>query len=230
MLATGSSSGLTSGSTFALSLEFVAIFVALPLAVRWQPWRISPLPVLWAGTLYCLVVLLRDPGFERARLWNAHAGAPALWPVLAIFAASATVIGLGVAHYTPQLLFHLPRTHRALWAAVMLLYPPLSVYPQSIVYRAFLLHRYAGAYAMLPAGALRFLLPVLLSAAAFAYMHIVFRNPVAIVLTFLGGFLVAWHYQRTGSLAVSSLEHALYGCFMFTIGLGEYFYHARVKL
>jgi len=36
--------------------------------------------------------------------------------------------------------------------------------------------------------------------------------------------LFAWRYQQSGSLFTSSLEHALYGCLMFTIGLGEYFY------
>jgi membrane protease YdiL (CAAX protease family) len=55
-------------------------------------------------------------------------------------------------------------------------------------------------------------------------MHIVFRNPLAMALTFAGGILFAWRYEKTGSLFVSSFEHALYGCFLFTIGLGRYFY------
>jgi hypothetical protein len=33
-------------------------------------------------------------------------------------------------------------------------------------------------------------------------------------------------YKRTGSLLFSSLEHALYGDFIFTIGWGQYFFHA----
>lgn len=65
---------------------------------------------------------------------------------------------------------------------------------------------------------------ILASAAAFAFMHIVFRNPVAVVYTFAGGVLFARRYYRSGSLLVSSLEHALYGCWMFTVGLGPYFY------
>jgi hypothetical protein len=34
----------------------------------------------------------------------------------------------------------------------------------------------------------------------------------------------------TGSLLTSSIEHALYGCWLFTVGLGQFFYHGRVRL
>jgi len=30
--------------------------------------------------------------------------------------------------------------------------------------------------------------------------------------------------------AISSFEHALYGCWLFTIGLGQYFYHGTICL
>jgi membrane protease YdiL (CAAX protease family) len=99
----------------------------------------------------------------------------------------------------------------------MLLYPVLSVYPQSIIYRAFLIHRYQPLFCSPQA-------IVLASATAFSFMHIIFHNPLAIWLTFVGGLLFACRYQKTGSLFVSSLEHALYGCLLFTIGLGRYFY------
>jgi len=110
-----------------------------------------------------------------------------------------------------------------LWAAVMILYPVLSVYPQGIIYRSFLMHRYAP---ILPSG----IVLIFVSAAAFAFMHIIFRNPLAVALTFAGGILFAWRYSTTGSLFTSSLEHALYGCWLFTIGLGQYFYHGRIAL
>jgi membrane protease YdiL (CAAX protease family) len=65
---------------------------------------------------------------------------------------------------------------------------------------------------------------ILASAVAFAFVHIIFRNPIAVSFTLVGGLLFAWRYQQTDSLFTSSLEHALYGCLMFTIGLGDYFY------
>jgi membrane protease YdiL (CAAX protease family) len=63
---------------------------------------------------------------------------------------------------------------------------------------------------------------------AFAFLHIIFRNTLAVSLTFLGGLLFAARYAQTGSLATSSFEHALYGCWLFTVGLGQYFYHGTI--
>jgi len=40
--------------------------------------------------------------------------------------------------------------------------------------------------------------------------------------------LFAARYAETGSLATSSFEHALYGCWLFTVGLGQYFYHGTI--
>jgi len=99
----------------------------------------------------------------------------------------------------------------------MALYPVLSVYPQGIIYRAFFFERYRGLFP-------NALLLIMMSALAFSFAHIIFRNPIALSFTFIGGLLFSWRYSGTGSLFTSSLEHALYGCWMFTIGLGQYFY------
>jgi membrane protease YdiL (CAAX protease family) len=103
----------------------------------------------------------------------------------------------------------------------MVAYPIFSVYPQGLLYRAFFFERYAtlfpGKWVM-----------ILASAAAFAFLHIVFRNSLAVALTFAGGLLFAWRYAETASLATSSFEHALYGCWLFTVGLGPFFYHGTI--
>jgi hypothetical protein len=138
------------------------------------------------------------------------------------------MLGIGVVWYAPRLLFELVRERPLLWGLIMVLYPVLSVYPQSIVYRAFLMHRYAelagGAYVENRQSSIL----IFLSAVAFAFMHIIFRNPLAVVMTFAGGLLFAWRYRRSDSLAASALEHSLYGCLLFTLGLGRYFYHGRL--
>jgi hypothetical protein len=81
----------------------------------------------------------------------------------------------------------------------------------------FFVHRYApvlghGA-AMLVAGTV-----------AFAFAHLAFRNWPAILLTGLGGGLFLHAYLVTGSMLVSSLEHALYGVAAFTFGVGRSLY------
>jgi membrane protease YdiL (CAAX protease family) len=201
-----------------LVLEFVVLYVALPLAYRFSPVRLPALPLLWAVSGYALCQLLRDPRFDRARLWNVGRLPASLPAILVTFAVVALLLWLGVRWFAPGLEWNFIRRHPAFWAVVMVAYPVLSVYPQGLLYRAYFFERFAalfpGRWTM-----------ILLSAAAFAFLHIVFRNPLAPVLTLFGGILFAYRYAETGSLAVSSFEHALYGCWLFTIGLGAYFYH-----
>jgi membrane protease YdiL (CAAX protease family) len=47
-------------------------------------------------------------------------------------------------------------------------------------------------------------------------------------MTLVGGLLFAHTYWKTRSLLVSAIEHALYGCLLYTIGLGRFFYHGAV--
>lgn len=205
----------------ALILEFLVLFVGLPLAYRYSPIKVPALPVLWVVAGYAGWQLLRDPRFDRAKLWNAGQLPGRLGVILAIFAIVALVIWIGVRRFAPELLWSFVRQHPKFWAVVMVAYPVLSVYPQGLLYRAFFFDRYAGLFpgkwAMIVA-----------SAVAFAFLHIVFRNSVAVGLTFAGGLLFAARYAETGSLATSSVEHALYGCWMFTVGLGQYFYHGTI--
>jgi membrane protease YdiL (CAAX protease family) len=104
----------------------------------------------------------------------------------------------------------------------MVMYPIASVYPQEVIFRAFFLCRYTAIFG-------DGWTILLASAATFAYAHILFGNGVAVGLSFLGGLLFAWRYRTTQSLLVSSIEHALYGQLIFTVGLGEFFYHGTLR-
>jgi membrane protease YdiL (CAAX protease family) len=111
----------------------------------------------------------------------------------------------------------LPRQAPALWIAVMFIYPLLSVWPQEMVYRAFIYNRYAPLFGQKWGY-------VAVSALAFGYVHMIFLNGIAIAMTAFGGFLFARDYARHKSLLLVCLEHALYGCLVFTVGLGRFFY------
>jgi membrane protease YdiL (CAAX protease family) len=66
------------------------------------------------------------------------------------------------------------------------------------------------------------------SGLVFCYAHIIYRNPVALLLTLAGGFMFAHTYLRSASLWFSSIEHALYGDLVFTMGLGYYLYSGAI--
>ena len=116
----------------------------------------------------------------------------------------------------PHLFLSLPREHPILWLAIMVLYPVLSVWPQEVIFRRFLFHRYARVFGETGV--------VLASALAFGFAHVIFLNPIAVTLTTAGGAMFAWNYARERSLYLACMEHALYGCLIFTIGLGQFFY------
>lgn len=204
-------------SHWTLVAELVLLFVVLPLAFRFKPFPFPPIPALWLLAGYCLYRLFHDSAFDRKLLWNEHALAGAVWHILLIFVVIAVLVAAAVYFFAPQLLFNFVRRVPAFWALVMILYPALSVYPQGIIYRAFFFERYRTLFP-------NSVLLIAASAIAFSFAHIIFRNPIAIIFTLVGGLLFAWRYAQTGSLVTSSFEHALYGCWMFTIGLGQYFY------
>ncbi len=206
----------------ARAIEFLLLFIAGPTWFAYARHRIPAIPALWLLTGYCLFILLRDPAFDRERLWNAG-GLGQYAP--AILGLWAVVLLIGIAlmlRYARTAFLNWPKTNPLFWSLVMALYPVLSVYPQGIVYRAFVFDRYSGLFGagwgMVAA-----------SAFAFTYVHIVFHNRLALLLTFLGGVLFALRYLQTGSLMISSFEHALYGCAVFTIGIGRQFYHSAVQ-
>lgn len=200
-----------------LLAELVGLFGVLPVAVLLWPGRKPVLPAIGLLAIAALLLLLRDPTFDRRRLWRwrrVRGELPAMFGRLAL-------AGLGMASLVPLLphaeFFHLPRHRPGLWLAIITLYPLLSVYPQELAYRALIFHRY------------RLILPrpwhrIAISALAFGWAHVVLMNWVAVAFCLVGGLLFGLTYHRTRSLPAASLEHALYGDLIFTLGLGLYFY------
>ena len=105
----------------------------------------------------------------------------------------------------------------------MCLYPALLVLPQELLFRCFFFHRYESLF-----GGKTWLL-ILCNAASFGLSHLFYGNWIAPTLSFVGGLLFAWRYATTRSLAAVSLEHALWGNYLFTIGIGWYFYSGAIS-
>ena len=198
-----------------LALEFVLVFFALVGAYIAVHIPGGPIPVLLVAAAAVIWYQRRSRGFDLLR---PAALRPALPGILATWAVVSALAVAGVAVLDPGRLFDLPRHDTALWAAIVVFYPLVSVYPQELLYRAYLLHRYAPAVGTGRAAAAA-------SALAFGFAHLLFGNAVAVVATLAGGWLFARRYQRTGSLLTVSVEHALYGITIFTVGLGHFFYH-----
>jgi hypothetical protein len=205
-----------------LLLEFAVLYIGGPLAVRMQmSGGLNALEMLWLAAAFCLALLLLDPTFDRRQLWNAAPLKRQLPQILGLYAAGVAGIAALVHAYAPHLLFGLARRDPYLLALILITYPIVSVLPQTLVYRVFLFHRYRPLLRMKPNQ--RAAVLIVMSGLVFCFSHLVFRNWVAPALTLPGGMLFATRYHNTRSLCVSSVEHALYGCFLFAVGLGHFF-------
>jgi hypothetical protein len=203
--------------------EMLALFVAMPVALAFFRDVISPIPVLILVGTAVLVMLLRDPSFERSTLWSTAGLGRAIRQMVPMWLGTAGVVAAALYLIRPDSLFAFPRTRPATWVLVMTLYPLFSVIPQSIIYRAFFTHRYQVLFgkglAMILAGAL-----------AFGLAHVIFKHWIPVVLTVVAGALFVCRHLEYKSMLAGAIEHAMYGNMVFTLGLGMFFYHGAGRV
>jgi len=204
------------------AIECAVLFLVLPLALALLPFRISPIPVLIAATVLVMILLLRDPSFNRFALTTLPDLRRNLVSMLLIIPIAAALLAGLLYWLQPAAMFSFPRQQPNLWILVMCMYPIVSVVPQTIIYRVFFMHRYEPLFG-------KGWTMVFVATAAFALCHIIFKHPLPILLTSVGGLLFAWRYWSTGSAPLSALEHAIYGDLAFTIGYGWYLYHGSMR-
>ena len=204
-----------------LWLEFAAFYVLAPVAL----YLFLPFVNLYAAiagvTLIGLALLHGTPGFAWRELWDGRSlrgtGPLLLWTG----ALTAMVLTAATLLLVPHRLLWMPREQPGLWLAILALYPWFSVLGQEVIFRPLFFRRYGHLFA---SDGMR----ILVNAAVFAAAHIFFRNAVAPVMTFAGGLLFAWAYQRTRSFPLVFLMHWIAGGLVFTLGLGRFFYHGAI--
>lgn len=212
------------GARLYLLLEFSALFLVVPifLYLDREGFGRRIIPTLVVIGAICAAILLRDPAFDRRRLWNTRDFRAHLWRSLRLFLWAGPLVAALTWIFEPELFLRFPRENPRMWLLVMLLYPLFSVYPQELIYRAFLFHRYRS---ILPTDGWR----IAASAVAFALAHLFFANLWAPLLSLAGGWLFARTYARSRSTLQAGLEHGLWGDWIFTVGLGWYFYGGSIS-
>lgn len=195
--------------------ELLLIFVGLPILITLDLLPFSRFALLLLATIIYLLILVRNKSFDKKRLgWHKFAGWKTLLSRYIAFILISVVI---VAFIAPFSLFRLPGGSLHFWMIIMIAYPLFSVLPQTIIYRAYFFHRFKGL--LKNDNAL-----VLLNAILFAWLHIIFGNWFAVITTFIAGIFFSLTYLRSKSMLVCATEHALYGNWIFTVGIGSYFW------
>ena len=209
-----------------LWIEFILLYIGLPVAVAlWFPnW--SAIPVLWGGGLAAWGLLKAKSTTKQEPLLFKDVDPVSLWKavviVLARFALCAALL-TGLLYWRhPDWLLAFPKTMTDRWAIVIVLYPILSVFPQVIVYRVLFVKRYSSLFGYKPVA-------WMVGAFVFSLAHLTFWNSFSMAATFAGGLLFIRTYQKTRSVWLNVLEHSLYGDFLFTIGWGVYFFHGGTR-
>lgn len=205
-----------------LWLEFIVFYLILPLIFAYNR-KSSPVVYLVVLSLIGFIILFKSSEFSNKIFFNKNTLLSDFPRIAVIFLFVTALLLLFTYTFYPESLFFCIKNHFSMWCSIMVYYPLISVYPQELLYRAFIFHRYSQLFSSEKS-------VTHLSAAAFSFGHIIYFHPVSLLLTFFGGYLFAYTYAKTRSLLVVSIEHALYGCLLYTIGLGRFFYTGFEKL
>lgn len=196
--------------------ELVGLFIVLPVLYAQHLIPIFELFFLLLLFALCLILLLTDRSFDRRELYQLRLFRGWQWLIVR-FIGIGLLIFLFMLCFMPEKLFSFVHSRPTLWALVMFLYPLISVYPQELIYRSFFFHRYRE---LLPLSGL-----IAVNILCFSLMHSIFHNWIAIIFTLIGGALFIHTYLYSKSLLTVTLEHAMYGDLIFTLGAGSFFYN-----
>lgn len=200
-------------STFYKLSEFFILFFIIPVsfAISYPIW--IKLVIGLVGFVYVIFILLRvekckfkiSPNLSWNRFWKRTL-------IQLTFIAILTIIYMWFVDR--ENLFVVILNKPLLWLAILFLYSFFSVYPQELIYRTFYFQRYSTLFRSE-------ILFIILNATVFSLAHIFFRNALVMILTFIGGILFALTFKKTKSTLLVSIEHAIYGCWLFTVGMGN---------
>ncbi len=193
-------------------LELLIIFIVIPISFVLDFSPFIKFGMGLTGFVYVLFVLLR---VEKQKCmitkgidWSLFVKNTVMKLLLIMLLTTALVW-----FTNKELLFSVVLNKPQLWVFILFIYSFFSVYPQELIYRTFFFNRYEALFKN--SGMF-----IVLNAVLFALAHVLFKNALVLIITFLGGLLFAFSYTKTKSTLLVSIEHALYGCWLFTVGMG----------
>jgi membrane protease YdiL (CAAX protease family) len=193
-------------------IELILIFIAIPVSYSFNYSPILKLIIGVFGFIYVTYILLK---VEKNKFSiNKNLNWRIFWKSTLIKLLIIAIITSVFVWFTDsKSLFIVVINKPKLWIIILLFYALFSVYPQELIYRTFFFQRYKNLFK-------NEIIFILINAALFSLAHIFFKSSLVLILTFIGGILFAYTYQKTKSTLLVSIEHAIYGCWLFTVGMG----------
>ncbi|MDO1500915.1 CPBP family intramembrane metalloprotease [Winogradskyella maritima] len=193
-------------------VELFVLFVLVPVSLVLSIGIRTKIAIGLIGFMYILIVMA---GVERIKIhikkgidWKRF------WRLTFMkFVGIAVITSLYLLAMQPEDLFNVIKNDYRVWLLFLAVYAFLSVYPQELIYRTFFFKRYQDLFKNQN-------LFVFVNAGLFSLAHLFFQNTLVMFITFVGGLLFALTFQRTKSTFLVSIEHALYGGWLYTVGYG----------
>lgn len=194
-------------------VEFFLLFIVFPINFVLEYSIKIKMTIGFMGFLYVIYILLR---VERNKFSSIpHQDWNLFWKQTVIKLVIIAMITTLFVWFTNKAdLFNVIRNKPKLYIIILFIYSLLSVYPQELIYRTFFFQRYEILFKSRT-------LFIFVNAVLFSLGHLFFRNSLVIVLTFFGGLLFAYTFNKTRSTLMVSIEHAIYGSWLFTVGMGN---------
>ena len=198
-------------------MEFVILFFGIPLYIFLDKEFLHPSILVLPVMIFIFILLRRTTDFQWSELvrWGIPKSILAKNGFIVLF--SLAVMLSYMLLFDREHLFDLPRSNPWIFLAMCLFYPVFSAFGQEVIYRTFLFKRYGTLFGS-P------WLISLFSGISFSFLHIVYYDPVSMILTFVGGIYFARVYQQTRSVLFTSVLHGIMGILIFGVGLGRYFW------
>lgn len=193
--------------------EFFTLFILIPVSYVLDYPIVIKMFIGFVGFLYVIFVLLKveSKQFKIANRLNWKLfSKKTIIKLTVIIVLTTTYVWL----FDRTNLFLVVRNNPLKWLVILFIYSFFSVYPQELIFRTLYFQRYESIFKSKS-------LMIFINAIVFSLAHLFFKNTLVLVLTFLGGLLFALTFQKTKSTLLVSIEHAVYGCWLFTVGMGN---------
>ncbi len=202
--------------------EMTILYLVLPILLVFDIISFPLMVVLVIMGTSVILFLQYDNTFDKRQYLNWNSGKKYLVPMLLFFALAGCVMVLTIWLVDSSQLFILLKENPQMLLMIAIFYPIFSVIPQGLAYRVLFFHRYANLFTSKWT-------QILVSAVFFSFGHVIYKSALVMFLTFIAGLIFAYRYQQAKSFLLSVIEHALYGVWLFTSGLGIYFIFSMVK-
>ncbi len=195
-----------------LSIELLLLFVIYPISLSLH--AISTCIKLSSTLLILCYLIFVSYQFKLFKRYKTHKPIHFWRTTLYKLILIALSSGLYVCYLDKASLFKPVLTQPKVWIQFVLIYSFLSVVPQEFIYRSFYFRRYQPLFKH------QFIF-LMLNIIVFSLAHILFKSGFILGITLIGGALFTYTYQKTKSILWVSIEHAIYGSWLFTIGMGK---------